>query len=602
MESQPVHFDFTLIDWFVVFGYLAFTTWIGHALRGKQGTIRDFFLGGRSLPWPAVTGSVIATEISALTFIGVPGTVFAVGGDFTYLQWALGSIIARFAVGYWLVPLYYEKEIYSPYDFMGDRLGQAIKKLVTVLFSVGAVLGQSVRVLVTAIILKVVTGMSIELCIVIIGIFAIGWTWMGGMRTVIWTDVVQFFLFVGGGLLALFWIIGGLNGGWSDIAELNREAEIIEFTWQPGDEAAATSHRETVYLVENEDGEAVRQVTVERDSSDAPTLTGVVVGTGENMQVQVEGREPVPATVSIQNKMKVWDLRWVDSETGQLLTFTLWVALFAMPFQNFAAYGTDQLMAQRIFCCRNEQDARKAVIWSSVSQLITVLMLLVSAGLYAWYQRQSIGPSEFSYFVQDKNNVFPVWITTVLPAGLSGLLIAGAFAAAISSLDSILAALSQTTLSAIHGRDKFENEQGSTAMVWQSRLMVVGWGIALALVAILLNQIYKQDKNLIYFAFRMVSYTYGPMLAILFLAIAPVPKSKLGIIIGTAFSIVLTALVLPDLYIVLNLLGFDAQAPRGIAFPWFFPINAAITFGFGVVFGYFENKSKGDAGSNRSPD
>ena len=149
---MEIHEAFTIWDWGVVFGYLALTTLIGHRLRGRQATVKDFFLGGRSLPWQAVSGSIIATEISALTFIGVPGMVYALKGDFTYLQWGIGSIIARFLVGIFLVPIYYEREVYSPYDYMGHKLGETVKKLVTVLFSLGSILGQSVRVLVTAII------------------------------------------------------------------------------------------------------------------------------------------------------------------------------------------------------------------------------------------------------------------------------------------------------------------------------------------------------------------------------------------------------------------------------------------------------------------
>ena len=85
-------------------------------------------------------------------------------------------------MGYWLVPLYYEKEIYSPYDFMGNRLGEGVRRLVTGLFSLGAVLGASVRVVVTAVILKAVTGMDAMLCIVTIGAFAVLWTFLGECR------------------------------------------------------------------------------------------------------------------------------------------------------------------------------------------------------------------------------------------------------------------------------------------------------------------------------------------------------------------------------------------------------------------------------------
>ena len=92
------HEQFTNIDWAVVGAYLLLTTWVGHLLKGSQSTIKDFFLGGRSLPWQAVSGSIIATEISGVTFIGVPGMIYAAGGDFTYLQWGIGSILARIIV------------------------------------------------------------------------------------------------------------------------------------------------------------------------------------------------------------------------------------------------------------------------------------------------------------------------------------------------------------------------------------------------------------------------------------------------------------------------------------------------------------------------
>ena len=220
MLTGAISVHFTGLDWAVVVFYIVLTTWVGHRLSGKSATVKDFFLGGRTMPWWAVSGSMIATEISALTFIGVPGGVYAAKGDWTYLQWGIGSIIARFIVGYCLVPLYYKREIYSPYDFMGNRLGEGVRRLVTGLFSLGAVLGQSVRVLVTALILQTVTGWPMEWSVVAIGAFALVWTLMGGMQTVIWTDVIQFGIFILGGLLALFWLVGHL--GWDQIVEINR--------------------------------------------------------------------------------------------------------------------------------------------------------------------------------------------------------------------------------------------------------------------------------------------------------------------------------------------------------------------------------------------
>jgi SSS family transporter len=512
MFLAAIETHFKSLDWAVVIGYMLLTTWIGHALSGKNATIRDFFLGGRSLPWWAVSGSMIATEISALTFIGVPGGVFALNGDWTYLQWGIGSIIARFAVGYWLVPLYFKEEIYSPYDYMGARLGEGVKRMVTGLFSLGAILGQSVRVLVTALILETVTGLPTNTCILAIGAFAVVWTLLGGMRTVIWTDVIQFGIFMFGGLLALGWLVGHL--GFDTIWQINSAA-----------------------------------------------------GPDGNI-----------------DKLRVFDFTFPwDSP---LLHYTFWVGVIAMPFQNFAAFGTDQLNAQRIFCCGSEKDAKKAMIWSSLSLLTTLLMLAVGSGLFAWYAVKGLSPDEAAKFAENPNFVFPVWITTVLPPGLTGLILAGAFAAAISSLDSVLAALSQTSLSAIYGREKLEKEADGKRMVFRSRMAVLIWAVILSGVAILLAGGYAQsdNKNLIDLAFGMVAYTYGPLLGVLLAAILPGRRNLYGLYAGVAVSIIIVAWIRPELGQILTAMKLTGLADiladirPEIAFPWFYPINGAITF------------------------
>lgn len=514
MFLGAIESHFTGWDWLVIAGYMLLTTWIGHVMSGHNATIREFFLGGRSLPWWAVSGSMIATEISALTFIGVPGGVFALKGDWTYLQWGIGSIIARFIVGWWLVPLYYKEEIYSPYDYMGARLGEGVRKLVTGLFSLGAILGQSVRVLVTALILQTVTGLSTEVCIVVIGIFAVAWTLMGGMRTVIWTDVIQFVVFIFGGLLALGWLVGHL--GWDTISEINRQA--------------------------------------------------------------------VDADGNTIDKLRIFDftLPW----DAPALHYTFWVGVLAMPFQNLAAFGTDQLNAQRMFCCGSPSDARKAVMWSSVSLLTTLLMLAVGSGLFAWYQVNGLTPDEAALFGENANFVFPVWITTVLPTGLTGLILAGAFAAAISSLDSVLAALSQTSLSAIYGREKLEREGDGPAMVRRSRIAVTVWGVLLSAFAVVLASGYaaSENKNLIDLAFGMVAYTYGPLLGVLLAAIVPGERNRAGLVAGVVVSILLVAWIRPELEQLvracsLSVFGDFIAAHRPEAtFAWFYPVNAAITF------------------------
>ena len=554
-----IHDNFTIVDWSIVFGYLLLTTWVGHAMRGKQGTIKDFFLGGRSLPWPAVSGSIIATEISGVTFIGVPGTLFALHGDFTYLQWAAGSIIARIIVAAFFVKIYFQREIYSPYDYMGIRLGNGVKVLATIFFTIGSILGQSVRVLVAAIPLKVVTGMNIEWCIIIIGIFAIGWTLMGGMRTVIWTDVMQFLLFVIGGVIALFWLINGISGGWTGMIETAQEF----------------------------------------------------------------GRT-----------------RMIDPRfgIGPELKFTLWVALFAVPFQNLGIFGVDQLMAQRMFCCKSAKDAGKAIIFSSIGQLVTVLMLLIGAALFVNYHQNGFTDQEISTIfdvsgekiqevreeaqyaehpVTEKSSqvpvpgsyegkgksgyIFPVWIVNALPVGLSGLILAGIFAAAISSLDSILAALSQTTLSLIYSPEKNQTILTAKQLMSRSRFLVVIWGVVLTGFTLLLSV--AQNIPILPLAFGMTTYTVGPMLGIFVCSILGKGSFR-GLMTGCLISFLAVLFVQTDIWnllIKMDLLSAanfqkfptfeidivgNSLKPK-ILFAWMWPLTFAITMACGL---FFSNK------------
>lgn len=536
-----LHQYFTWADWSVVFGYLVLTTFVGHAMRGKQASIKDFFLGGRSLPWPAVSGSIIATEISGVTFIGVPGAVMALQGDFTYLQWAMGSILARIIIGIYFVKVFYEKDIYSPYDYMGNRLGAGTKKLATVLFTVGSILAQSVRVMVAALPLKVVTPLPFEWCILIIGLFAIGWTLMGGMRTVIWTDVMQFGLFVVGGLTAFFWMLGTFPEGW------------------------ATLHSET---------------------SAVQLLNGDVI-----------------------DKMRVFNF-----SLDPAVEFTFWVAIVAVPFLNLNAFGVDQLNAQRMFCCRSAGDARKAIIWSSVGQFVTVLMLMVGAALFVFYR---LTPPTDPLIIEaigwengqptNGDNVFPVWIVTQLPVAVRGLILAGIFAAAISSLDSILAALSQTTLSLIHRTDEDRDDQQHKRLVGQSRLLVCLWGLLLTGFTFLLYGVKeKTDVAILPLAFGMTSYTVGPLLGMFLVALLGKGRGNItGFVVGAVISFVLVMFVRTDIWVLFmndNLAKMLAELPTyelvgdedlsvksTLSYVWMWPITTVIMIVFGMFFGRKSN-------------
>ncbi len=486
---------FSIWDWIIVVGYILGTTLIGHRLKGRQQTTRDFFLGGRSLPWYAVTASTIATTISAVTFIGVPALVYAAGGDFVYLQLAIGGFIARYLVARFLVPLYYEKEFYSPYEYMEDRLGQIVGRITAGLFFIGGVLGQGVRVYATALVLELITGWGLMGSIVIIAAFSILWTWMGGIAAVIWTDVVQFFILVFGGFAALYFVVGALPEQWTTLIHISQQ----------------------------------------------------------------EGK-----------------FRVVDLSTDPRVAFTFWAALIAMPFQNVAVYGTDQLFVQRLLCCRDQNEARKAVLWANIGELVPILMLTIGAGLFAFYQFNVL-PEELAPLVWERGDrIFPAFIISEIPVGLKGLLIAAILSAAISSLDSILAALSQISLTMFY-KPLFNPRAQESHLLKVSRLLVIIWGAVLAFMA---WQFSGSNLDLVTLAFSMTTYTWGPMLGLLILSIIADRYHVAGIGKSVVASIMVVLLINePEL---LNyMFATDFKDPV-LAWPWLFPIGCLICVSFSL--------------------
>lgn len=531
---REISHGFTGWDWAVIATYLIFTTILGALLAGKQATIRDFFLGGRKLPWPAVCGSIIATELSAATFLVVPAIVFGAGKDMTYIQLAIGTIAARFIIGYFFVPAFYEREIYSPYDYMGNRLGERVKNITTGLFMLGAVLAQGARVYIAAKALQVITGTDVVMSIIVIGAISILWTFIGGIRTVIWTDVLQFILFSFGAAAALFFVGQAVDGG----------------LWQAFNEA-----------------------------------------------------------------YKAGKLNMLNRTFDPKEAYTLWCGLFATGWLTLASHGTDQMMAQRMFTCRDAAAARKAIIWSSASQVVTLLLLLVGAGLWAYYQHTPMTAAEQVVVDDDVHKVFAIFIVDAMPIGISGLLMAAIFATAISTLDSVLAALSQSTLSTIYKPFR-RKEMSPRDEVRVSRIFVLVWGVAMTAFAISCDAIQRHYDDLIQFALAMAAYTYGALLGVFLMALLPTRRNDLGLLWGVPLSIltvfalkwhepwaqwlvigigvllvVLAALRLyrsPEkiLWVLLfaGLTVFCVYKAE-IAWPWHFPIGTAVTFVVGFFVG-----------------
>ena len=208
------------IDWVVIafylIGVIALGVWLG---RGQK-TTRDYFLGGRDLPWWGVAFSIVATETSALTFIGVPAMAY--GGNLMFIQVVIGYVIGRIALAIVMVPFYFKNEIYSPYALIGKAFGEGAHKTAAIMFLIAGTLAAGVRVFVTCIPLQLMLDWPVLPAILLFVGLSLVYTYVGGLKAVVWTDAVQFFLFLAGGLFALFYIPTLIEGGWSGAMELAR--------------------------------------------------------------------------------------------------------------------------------------------------------------------------------------------------------------------------------------------------------------------------------------------------------------------------------------------------------------------------------------------
>jgi SSS family transporter len=192
-------------------GVVSLGLWIG---RGHAGSLDDYLLGGHELPWWALLGSIVATETSTATFLSIPGIAYAADGDLRFLQLALGYIIGRGIVVFVLLPLYFRGELYSAYEMLEKRFGGPTKQLAALLFLFGRNLGDGLRLFLTAIVLDTVTGFSLPVCVVLVGLATIVYTVFGGMRSIVWNDCIQFVLYMAGGVVMAVLIVKLLPGGW----------------------------------------------------------------------------------------------------------------------------------------------------------------------------------------------------------------------------------------------------------------------------------------------------------------------------------------------------------------------------------------------------
>ncbi len=476
--------QFGWLNWTMLVVLLLGTTFIGHRLRGKQTNLRGFFLGNKSMPWWAVAGSLTATRTSALVFIAVPASVYMVGGNLGFMQVVAGAIIGDFIMGLFLIKKYYQEEIYSPYDYIDSRLGHNVSQTCRVLWLLGTVLSQSVRLLATSLVLNVITGLDLIYCIAIMGTFSVIWSVMGGITTVIWTDVIQFCIFLTGAIFAIIYTIKEIPDGVAQIWQISAaqgKTQILDFSLDP--------HK----------------------------------------------------------------------------IYTVWIALFGVTVFELGQLTIDQMFVQRVLTCKNLKDAKKSIYYGAfTSNMTTPILLFVGLCLATFYLSNPLPESVVTMFVSEPDKVFPYFLMTRIPDGISGLIIASIFAAGISTLDSAMTAVSEVCVNGFY-RHYFKKQATEAHYLFVSRLMVVFWGIVYSLVAY--GMYFIADKGLLALGLSVYAYVYGTLFGIALLSF--MGRGSFGAILSGA---------------VLSIASVIYLRLHDIAFFWWYPVATIIQLGVSLLF------------------
>jgi SSS family solute:Na+ symporter len=451
---------FAALDWVVLVVYAGVLLVTGWAFNRRAASdTGEYFLGGRRMPVWAVAVSVVATSLSAATFVGGPQQAFA--GNLTYLASNIGMILAALLVAWILIPRMYREEVATPYGLLERRFGPAGRRGAALAFLLGRVMASGARVFIVGIPASLILfgepamteanpeGLipewQVVLAIAAITATGIAYTLAGGVRSVIWTDVIQMVVFV---------------------------AAICGAIW----------------------------LLLERIPGGAATAIEVLAG----------ARAPDGTS----------KLTLLDLSMDPRRNYTLLASCTAFVLMGTASYGLDQDMVQRMLTCRTAARGAWSVISATlVSVPVVALFMAVGLLLYVFYERPEImGAAAPGYEVFDSSRIFLSFILRELPPGLSGLMMAGLFAAGLSSLNSGLNSMSSTVVNDFYrglvpGRD-------DRHYLRVGRVGVVVWGLVLGGFACVC--VYWQrtgGQTLIDFALGVMTFAYAGLLGVFFTAV-----------------------------------------------------------------------------------
>jgi SSS family transporter len=469
--------DLALIALYVV-GVTAWGTWLGR----RQKDSRDYFLADRAMPWWAVCFSIIATETSVLTFISVPGTAYT--SNLWMVQLTAGYLLGRIAVAAVLLPGYFSGELSTAYQLLEKRFGVLARRFASAIFLVTRTLASSIRLFAIAIPIQLIAGIPYWQAIIATGMCTLIYTYYGGLRAVVYVDVLQMAIYLSGAVAALIVLLQVIPGGWSGVV-------------------AAAEPLDKLRVLHFEGGFASAQWI----------LTGLIGG-----------------------------------------------AFLAM-----ASHGVDHLIVQRLLASPNLREARKALVGSGVFIMAQfTLFLVVGVALYAYYQGSAF---------DSPDAIFPTFILEGLPAGISGLVIAGIFSVAMSSEASAINSLASAATLDLYGP---LSGRGSDAqhMFRMGKAFTLVFGVVLIVGAIGF-QFIQQGTPVVLIALNIASFTYGGLLGGFLLGVLSKRADQTDAIIAMGTAI-----------LVMTVLWASQQfglTPRLVDGLWFSLIGSVITVSVGMA-------------------
>ena len=481
---------FTTLDYAIVVVYLVGMAIFGVLSGGKQHSTRDYFLGSKTIPWWAVCFAIVATETSTLTFISIPGLAYAT--NLHFLQVTVGYLLGRIAISYVLLPAYARGDLVTAYQLLAQRFGPTMRNLTSITFMFTRVLADSVRLFATAIPLAILlkgwqsfTDVSNQdvyvVAIIVMASITLLYTYLGGVRAVIWTDVVQMFIYFAGA-------VG------------------------------------TVLIIVNE----------------------------------------LPGAIQIpQEKFSLINLHFGGSWREFLGTaYTLPASLIGGAFLSMASHGTDQIIVQRLLTVGTLQGSKRALIGSGVVVIIQFAMFMaIGLLLYAFYNAATL--EQLGLLKADE--IFPKFIIERMPSGLSGIIIAGLLAAAMSTLSGSVNSLASALMNDIY-KPYFGKNNSQQRDLFLSRMFSLGWCAVLVVVAILF--ISNTSSALVELALSIASVTYGGLLGAFLLGVLFKNVRQTDAIIGFLAGIMTMAILF---------------SLKSVAWTWYTFVGTAVTLVVGNV-------------------